>query len=62
MNSKRINRIIQLLWLAMAAITAVEAYKAKMDGHNDRFYLMLGAFAVSIAMYYIRKRQSRSLS
>ena len=60
---KRLNRIIQIIWLAIAAIAAVEGFIAYRDGggFNQRVYLMIGAFVVAIAMYTLRKRQGKSI-
>jgi tryptophan-rich sensory protein len=60
---KRLNKIIQIIWLAVAAVAAVEGYIAyqKAGGFNQRVYLMIGAFVVAIAMYTLRKRQGKSI-
>ena len=60
---KRLNRIIQIIWLAVAAIAAVEGYAAYREAGelNTRVYLMAGAFVTAIAMYTLRKRQGRNM-
>lgn len=52
------RRFVELMWLALAAITAVEAYFAYQDsGFTQRTYMMLAVFGLSIFMYYLRKKQ-----
>lgn len=52
------RRFVELMWLALAAITAVEAYLAYKDGgFTQRTYMMLAVFGLSIFMYYLRKKQ-----
>jgi tryptophan-rich sensory protein len=60
---KKFNRFIQIIWLVIAAVAAVEAYIAfgKGAAFRNKFYLMAFVFAASIAMYAIRKRQGRSI-
>jgi len=60
---KKFNKIIQFIWLAVAAVSAVEGYKAYTEGggFNSRVYLMMGAFVAGIVMYSLRKRQGKSM-
>ncbi len=60
---KKLNRIIQIIWLAVAAVAAVEGFIAYREegGFNQRVYLMIGAFVVAIAMYTLRKRQGKTI-
>ena len=59
---KRLNRIMQIVWLAVAAVAAVEAYITHRDfGFTNRVYLMLGVFVVGLAMYTLRRRQGKNM-
>jgi len=52
------RRFVEIMWLAVAAITAVEGYLSyTSSGWVQRTYMMIGVFALSIFMYYMRKRQ-----
>ncbi len=55
------RRFVEIVWLAVAAIAAVEAYMAFKDfGFTQRTYVMIGAFCVALFMYSLRKRQRRN--
>jgi len=55
------RRFVEIVWLAVAAIAAVEAYMAFKDsGFAQRTYVMIGAFCVALFMYSLRKRQRRN--
>jgi hypothetical protein len=46
------------MWLALAAITAVEAVIAYKElGWDQRTFMMMGVFLISIFMYRMRHKQ-----
>lgn len=52
------RRIVELMWLALAAITAVEAVIAYKElGWDQRTFMMIGVFLISIFMYRMRHKQ-----
>ncbi len=53
------KQIAVILWLLMAAISAIEGLKQFQTGGatNPWFYLMLGVFIVSAYMYFTRKNK-----
>ena len=55
------RRFVEIMWLAVAAITAVEAYMSfSASGFAQRTYVMIGVFFVALFMYSLRKRQRRN--
>ncbi|MFT5511702.1 MAG: hypothetical protein ACI8SE_000095 [Bacteroidia bacterium] len=60
---KKFNKLIQFLWIAVAAFTGGEAIYmvAKSKELDTRFYVLCAVFFVAIIMYYIRKRQGNSM-
>lgn len=52
------RRFVELMWLALAAITAVESYISfSRERFGQRTWLMIAVFCLSIFMYYLRKKQ-----
>ncbi len=53
------KQIAVILWLMLAAISAIEGLKQFQTGGatNPWFYLMLGVFIVSAYMYFTRKNK-----
>lgn len=52
-----IRRIIELVWLALAAVCTVEFYiSLQKIGFTGDTIIFLAAMIISLVMYYIRKR------
>ncbi len=53
------KQIAVILWLMLAAVSAIEGLKQYQTGgaSNPWFYLMLGVFVVSAYMYFTRKNK-----
>ncbi len=59
---KRINRIIQIVWMIVGAVALVEAFiEFQKNGVGTRVYILFGAFVVALVMYSLRRRQGRSM-
>jgi hypothetical protein len=60
---RKFNKLIQIVWLGVAAVAAWEAYLSYYNTKefNGRFGLMAFVFVAAIAMYSIRKRQGKSM-
>lgn len=55
------RRFVEIMWLAVAAITAVEGYMSYSEsGFAQRTYVMIGVFFIALFMYSLRKRQRRN--
>ncbi|MBI1306618.1 MAG: hypothetical protein GC181_08395 [Bacteroidetes bacterium] len=53
-----LRRIIEIVWLAIAAFAAVEGYVSyQKEGFGNNTLLMTVVFVVAIAMYTLRRRQ-----
>ena len=49
-------RVVEIAWLAVAAVSLVEVYFRWNDDRNSA-YMFGGFFLVAAFMYYFRKRQ-----
>ncbi len=55
--SFNIRRIVELVWLGLAAVCAVEFYLSfRQIGLNGDTWVFLVALAISLVMYFIRRR------
>lgn len=59
---KIIRRIVEIMWLTVAAVSLVELYIAvSQQGFNDQKTWIFSLLSVvSISMYFLRKRQRHS--
>lgn len=51
----RAVRIVEIMWIAIAAISIVEIY-ANWGDNRNRAYMFAGFCALSIFMFYFRRR------
>jgi tryptophan-rich sensory protein len=58
-----LRRIVEIVWLAVAAFAAVEGYISyKEEGFGNNTFLMFAVFGMAMVMYFVRKRQRRKLN
>tara|TARA_E500000178_G_scaffold209078_1_gene206372 strand:- start:124 stop:336 length:213 start_codon:yes stop_codon:yes gene_type:complete len=59
---KIIRRIVEIMWLTVAAVSLVELYLAvsQLGFNNQKTWIFSLLSVVSISMYFLRKRQRHS--
>ena len=59
MEPKRVGmmmRIVEIAWLAVAAICVVELY-FRWNDKNNQFWMFAGALVIAVVMFFFRKKQ-----
>ncbi len=56
------RRLVEIVWMAIAAISLVEGYIAfQSNGFSKEVQIFAFVFLVSVFMYFLRKRQRTQL-
>jgi uncharacterized membrane protein len=61
----KLRRFIEIVWLAVAAVAAVEtyiSYTSTPSGFKDRTYILLLVLGTAIFMYALRRRQRTKMN
>ncbi|MFT4521884.1 MAG: hypothetical protein ACI8ZN_000823 [Bacteroidia bacterium] len=57
---KHLKRLVEIMWLAIAAFAAVEGFISfRAEGLSQNTIIYVVVFVLAIAMYTLRKRQGR---
>lgn len=58
----KLRRIIEIVWLGVAAFAAVEGYLSyTKEGFGNNTILMIVVFVMAIAMYTLRRKQRMNM-